>query len=127
MVTAICPVITLSPQDYDAVLFDLDGVLAQTANANAAAWKRLFDAFLEQRFADLGEPFVPFDVGADYRRYLEGKSRHDGAAAFLESRGIDLPWGALGDGPNVESIQGLGARKDGYFLTILKQQGVEAY
>ncbi len=127
MVNAICPVITLSPQDYDAVLFDLDGVLAQTANANAAAWKSLFDAFLGQRSADLGEPFVPFDVGADYRRYLEGKSRHGGAAAFLESRGIDLPRGAPGDLPDVESIQALGVRKDGYFLTILKQQGIEAY
>ncbi len=127
MVTAICPVITLSPQDYDAVLFDLDGVLAQTASANAAAWKSLFDAFLEQRSADLGEPLVPFDVGADYRRYFEGRSRHDGAAAFLESRGIGLPQGAPGDGPDVESIQALGDRKDGYFLTILEEQGVEAY
>ena len=127
MVTAICPVITLSPQDYDAVLFDLDGVLTQTASANAAAWKSLFDAFLEQRSADLGEPFVPFDVDADYRRYLDGKSRYDGAAAFLESRGIDLPRGAPGDRPDVQSIQALGDRKDGYFLKILKQQGVEAY
>jgi beta-phosphoglucomutase family hydrolase len=127
LVTAICPVITLSPQDYDAVLFDLDGVLAQTASGNAAAWKRLFDAFLEQRSADLGEPFVPFDVGADYRRYFEGRSRHDSAAAFLKSRGIDLPRGAPGDGPDLESIQALGDRKDRYFLTILKEQGVEAY
>ena len=127
MVTAICPLITLSPQDYDAVLFDLDGVLTQTASVNAAAWKNLFDAFLKQRSADPGEPFVPFDVDADYRRYLDGKSRYDGAAAFLESRGIDLPRGAPGDGPDVQSIQALGDRKDGYFLEILKQHGVEAY
>ncbi len=127
VVTAICPSITLSPQDYDAVLFDLDGVLTKTANVHAAAWKRLFDAFLEQRFADLGEPFVPFDIDADYRRYVDGKSRYDGVAAFLKSRGIELAVGAPGDGFDVQSIQALGDRKDVYFLEYLKQQGVEAY
>ena len=59
--TSIAPVVTLSPRDYDAVLFDLDGVLTKTASVHAAAWKKLFDAFLKQRAARTGEPFVPFD------------------------------------------------------------------
>jgi beta-phosphoglucomutase family hydrolase len=127
VVTALGPSITLSPQDYDAVLFGLDGVLTNTANVHAAVWKRLFDAFLERRFAELGDPFVPFDIDADYRRYVDGKPRYDGVAAFLKSRGIELPWGAPGDGFNVLSIQALGNRKDMYFLESLKQQGIEAY
>ena len=96
--TSIAPVVTLSPRDYDAVLFDLDGVLTKTASVHAAAWKRLFDGFLEQRAADTGEAFVPFDIDADYRRYVDGKPRYDGVAAFLESRGIALPVGAPEDG-----------------------------
>ena len=81
--TSLCPAITLSPRDYDAVLFDLDGVLTRTASVHAAAWKRLFDEFLEQRSADMGDPFVPFDIDADYPRYVDGKPRYDGVAAFL--------------------------------------------
>jgi beta-phosphoglucomutase family hydrolase len=127
VVTATYPTITLSPQDYDAVLFDLDGVLTQTVGVNAAAWKTVFDALLRQRSADLGEPFVPFELGADYRRYLDGRSRYDGAAAFLRSRGIELPRGAPGDGPDVQSIQALGVRKDAYFLEYLQQRGAEAF
>ena len=66
-------VTTLSPRDYDAVLFDLDGVLTKTASVHAAAWKKLFDGFLEQRATKAGEPFVPFDIDADYPRYVDGK------------------------------------------------------
>jgi hypothetical protein len=97
--TSIAPVVTLSPRDYDAVLFDLDGVLTKTASVHAAAWKRLFDGFLEQRAANTGETFVAFDIDADYRRYVDGKPRYDGVAAFLESRGIALPFGAPEDDP----------------------------
>ena len=86
--TSIDPVVTLSPRDYDAVLFDLDGVLTKTASVHAAAWKRLFDGFLEQRAADTGEAFVAFDIDVAYRRYVDGKPRYDGVAAFLESRGM---------------------------------------
>jgi len=125
--TCICPVITLSPRDYDAVLFDLDGVLTKTARVHAAAWKTLFDQFLDQRSADTDEPFVPFDIDTDYRRYVDGKPRYDGVAAFLESRGIDLPQGAATDGPEVQSVRALGNRKDEYFLAHLKQHGVEPY
>src|ERR1700733_13318935 len=80
-----------------------------------------------QPWPDFGEPFVPFELGADYRRYLDGRSRYDGAAAFLRSRGIDLPRGTPGDRPDVQSIQALGDRKDAYFLDYLKQKGVDAF
>jgi trehalose/maltose hydrolase-like predicted phosphorylase/beta-phosphoglucomutase-like phosphatase (HAD superfamily) len=127
MVTAICPLITLSPEDFDAALIDLDWVLTNTAQAHAVAWKRLFDEFLQHRSADLRDPFVPFDIDAGFRRYIDGKSPRDGVAAFLASRKIDLPREALEDGRGAQSIQALIDRKDKYFLEYLKQQGAEAY
>lgn len=120
-------VITLSPREYDAVLFDLDGVLTRTAKVHALVWKKLFDGFLEKRAAQAGEPFVPFDIDADYRRYVDGKARYDGVAAFLESRGIELPLGEPEDGPDVQSVRALGNLKDEYFQQQLKQNGVEPY
>lgn len=119
--------VTISPQNYDAVLFDLDGVLTSTASVHAAAWKKLFDGFLEQRAAEAGEPFVPFDIETDYLRYVDGKPRHDGVADLLESRGISLPLGAAEDGPGVQSVRALGNLKDRYFLEQLAQHGVEPY
>ncbi|MFH1871581.1 MAG: beta-phosphoglucomutase family hydrolase [Pseudomonadota bacterium] len=125
--TSVCPVITLSPRDYDAVLFDLDGVLTRSASVHAAAWKKLFDGFLEQRATQAGEPFVPFDIATDYPRYVDGKPRYDGVAAFLASRGIDLPLGAAEDGPEVKSVRALGNLKDRYFQQHLEQDGIEPY
>ena len=120
-------VTTLSPRDYDAVLFDLDGVLTRTASVHASAWKKLFDGFLEQRATQTGKPFVPFDIDADYPRYVDGKSRYDGVAAFLDSRGIELPMGGPEDGPDVQSVCALGNLKDRYFLEHLEQHGVDPY
>jgi beta-phosphoglucomutase family hydrolase len=117
----------LSPRDYDAVLFDLDGVLTQTASVHAAAWKRLFDGFLQQRAARTGEAFVGFDIDSDYRRYVDGKPRYDGVAAFLHSRRIQLPWGTREDGPGAQTVYGLGNLKDRYFTEQLEQHGVEVY
>jgi beta-phosphoglucomutase family hydrolase len=125
--TSTASFVTLSPRDYDAVLFDLDGVLTKTASVHAAAWKRLFDGFLERRAADRGEAFVPFDIDADYRRYVDGKPRYDGVAVFLESRGIELPLGAPEDGPGAHTVHGLGNLKDQYFTEQLEQHGVEVY
>jgi beta-phosphoglucomutase family hydrolase len=116
--TCICPVITLYPRDYDAVLFDLDGVLTRTASVHAAAWKRLFDEYLEQRSAEIGEPFVPFDIDTDYRRYVDGKPRHDGVVSFLASRHIEL---------ELDALRALAGRKDAYFLEQLEQRGVTSY
>src|SRR5690242_21746296 len=125
--TSIAPIVTLSPRDYDAVLFDLDGVLTKTASVHAAAWKRLFDGFLEQRAAATGEPFVSFDIDGDYRRYVDGKPRYDGVASFLKSRGIELPLGAAEDAPGAETVHGLGKLKDRYFTEELEQEGGEGY
>ncbi|MGK2942582.1 MAG: beta-phosphoglucomutase family hydrolase [Immundisolibacter sp.] len=123
----VVTVVTLSPRDYDAVLFDLDGVLTRTASVHAAAWKKLFDAFLEQRAAQSGDALVPFDLDADYRRYVDGKPRFDGVVNFLKSRGIELPLGAPEDGPEVQSVHALGSLKDKYFLQDLEKSGVEVY
>jgi beta-phosphoglucomutase family hydrolase len=120
-------VLTLSPRDFDAVLFDLDGVLTDTARVHAAAWKELFDAFLERRSEQTGERLVPFDIEADYRRHVDGKPRLDGVTAFLASRAIDLPPGVPDDAPGMQSMQALGKLKDGYFLRHLERDGVEAY
>src|SRR5699024_7509196 len=108
--------IRLSPQDYDAVLFDLDGVLTRTARVHAAAWKELFDQFLSEHAADTGEAFIPFDIEIDYRRYVDGKPREDGVLAFLESRRIEVPLGAADDDPALRTVHGLGKKKDQYFL-----------
>jgi beta-phosphoglucomutase-like phosphatase (HAD superfamily) len=83
--TRISPGVTLSPRDYDAVLFVLDGVLTKTASVHATAWKSLFDEFLARRAADIGEAFGSFDLEADYRRYVDGKLRYNGVVAFLGS------------------------------------------
>lgn len=80
---------TISPRDYDAVLFDLDGVLTQTANVHASAWKKLFGLFLQERAAGSGEPFVPFDIGTDYPHYVDGKPRYEGVESFHKARGIE--------------------------------------
>ena len=108
--TGVAPLITLSPLDYDAVLFDLDGVLTRTASVHASAWKKLFDGFLEHRAINTGGQFVPFDIDSDYLRYVDGKPRYDGVASFLQSRGINLPPGAPEDASDVQSVRALGRR-----------------
>ena len=125
--TTTNPIVTLSARDYDAVLFDLDGVLTKTAEVHAAAWKRTFDGFLAQRAAEAGEAFVPFDADADYRRYVDGKLRDDGVASFLQSRGIELPLGGPEDAPGIQTVHALSKLKDQYFIEHLEQHGVETY
>ncbi len=120
-------VVTLSPRDCDAVLFDLDGVLTRTASVHAVAWKDLFDGFLRERADATGVPFVPFDLAADYRRYVDGKPRRDGVVSFLASRGIELPEESPAGKPEVPSIGSLAARKDDGFLSALRRDGVEVY
>lgn len=119
--------ITLYAQDYEAVLFDLDGVLTKTARVHASAWKQLFDSFLEQRSRLDGKVYDPFDIDIDYSLYVDGKPRYDGVAAFLKSRGISVPWGSPEDGPNAESVCALGNLKDKHFLSNLRRDGVEPY
>jgi beta-phosphoglucomutase-like phosphatase (HAD superfamily) len=115
------------PASIRACLFDLDGVLTQTAKVHAAAWKQMFDAFLRARAQQTGEPFKPFDSDSDYNAYVDGKLRPDGVRAFLASRGITLPEGAVDDPPTAETVHGLGNRKNALVLDVIDQQGVDVY
>lgn len=115
------------PDGVRACLFDLDGVLTQTAKVHAAAWKEMFDAFLRERAAKGGEPFLPFDPVADYDEHIDGKPRYDGARSFLVARGIDLPEGEEGDPAAAETVAGLGNRKNEIVLRMIRAEGVEAY
>ena len=115
------------PDGITTCLFDLDGVLTQTAKVHAAAWKQTFDEYLHKR-ADRGdEEFKEFDQVADYDEYVDGKPRYDGVQSFLESRGIDLPWGDPDDPPDKETVCGIGNRKNDLVLKLIREQGVEAY
>ena len=116
--------VTIPAARFDAVVFDMDGVVTQTATVHAAAWKALFDAFLEERALPTDEPFRPFDIEADYLPYVDGKARYDGVRDFLASRGVTLPWGAPSDPPDAQTICGLGNRKNDYFLRIVAEKGV---
>jgi beta-phosphoglucomutase family hydrolase len=106
------------PVEIRGCLFDLDGVLVQTAKLHAAAWKETFDAFLRARAARTGERFVPFDDVADYDEYVDGKPRSDGVRSFLAARGIQI---------DTETVNGLGNRKNQLVLTLIHNQGVKAY
>jgi beta-phosphoglucomutase family hydrolase len=115
------------PDGIKACLFDLDGVLTQTAKVHAAAWKKMFDAYLRDRAARRGEKFVPFDAGADYNEYVDGRPRADGVRTFLAARGIELPEGSPGDPPEKETVAGLGNRKNELVMALIKRDGVEPY
>jgi alpha,alpha-trehalase len=119
--------LTLSPLRFDAVVFDLDGVVTRTAQVHAAAWARLFDGFLRAHADRYGTPFRPFDVREDYLRYVDGKPRYDGVESFLASRGIRLPRGHADDGPDAPTVCGLGNRKNELFRAELEAHGVQPY
>jgi beta-phosphoglucomutase family hydrolase len=110
-----------------AGLFDLDGVLTQTATVHAAAWKEMFDGYLREWAARTGEEFRPFDPDADYAEYVDGKPRYDGVRSFLTARGIELPEGEANDPPDAETVCGLGNRKNELVMRIIREEGVEAY
>jgi beta-phosphoglucomutase family hydrolase len=114
------------PEGIRACLFDLDGVLTRTAVVHAAAWKEMFDEYLQRRTEESGQPFVPFDDHADYERYVDGKKRADGVRSFLASRGITLPEGTPTDPPMVATVNGLGNRKNDLVL-VKMAAGVEVY
>lgn len=108
--------------DYDAVLFDLDGVITPTAEVHMRAWDRMFNAFLSA----LEQEQAPYTAD-DYFAYVDGKPRYDGVASFLESRGIDLPYGDPSDPTDVDTVCGLGNRKNQAFSEVLEDEGVEPY
>jgi len=115
------------PGEVRACLFDMDGVVTQTATVHAAAWKEMFDGFLRQYAEKNGQPFVPFDSAHDYDEYVDGKPRLDGTRSFLKSRGIELPEGGPSDPPSAWTIVGLGNRKNDLVLKVLERDGVEVY
>ena len=115
------------PDGIRGCLFDLDGVLTQTAKVHDAAWKQMFDDFLRERASQSGQPFTPFDAVKDYDEYVDGKPRADGTRSFLESRGIELPEGSPDDPADAETVNGLGNRKNVLLLEMIRTQGVEAY
>ena len=115
------------PNAIRACLFDLDGVLTKTAKVHAAAWKQMFDAYLQERASRTGDPFVPFDELKDYDEYVDGKPRYDGVRSFLASRGIELPEGNPDDPPGKETVRGLGDRKNELVLELLQRDGIEVY
>ncbi len=112
---------------YDAVIFDLDGVVTRTAELHATAWKTLFNTYLVEREAREGKTYPRFDEDTDYRRYVDGKPRYDGVKSFLDSRGIQIPYGNPSDASGVETICGLGNRKNRLFHDLLKRIGVKVY
>ncbi|MEU3028460.1 HAD family hydrolase [Streptomyces incarnatus] len=115
------------PAHVRACLFDLDGVLTQTAKVHAAAWKEMFDAYLRERARREGTEFVPFDAVRDYDEYVDGRPREDGVRTFLAARGVRLPEGSPQDPPDAETVQALGARKNELVLRRIREDGVEPY
>ena len=115
----------IDPDRFDAVVFDMDGVVTDTAGVHSAAWKRLFDDFLQERAKRACEPFQPF-TQEDYLRHVDGRSREDGVAGFLSSREIELPWDEEAATTSGETVTGLGRRKNGYFLDAIAD-GVRTY
>jgi len=112
---------------YDAVLFDLDGVITNTATLHATCWKRMFDEYLRKRAQERGEAFRPFDLAADYRLYVDGRPRFDGVREFLSSRRIQLPEGNPDDPADIETVCGLGNRKNELVNAAIANVGVEPY
>jgi len=115
------------PDGITTCLFDLDGVLTQTAKVHARAWKQMFDEFLRGWYGRADEPFREFVLPDDYEKYVDGKPRRDGVRSFLESRGIELPLGSPEDPHDADTIYGLGLRKNDLVLRLIHEDGVEPY
>jgi len=113
--------------DFDAAIFDMDGVLTKTAAVHSLAWKRMFDEYLRIREDKYGEPFREFTHGGDYRVYVDGRPRHQGIEMFLKSRGITLPPESPEPGGGSESIRSLGDRKNTLFNQIIESEGAGLY
>ncbi|WP_167617166.1 beta-phosphoglucomutase family hydrolase [Maribellus sediminis] len=111
---------------FEAVIFDMDGVITKTAITHTAAWKKMFDEYLQKRAVEHGEAFQEF-TQKDYLAYVDGKPRYKGVTSFLESRNIELPFGDVSDEPGMETICGLGNRKNIAFNEVIARDGVEVY
>ncbi len=113
--------------DFDAVIFDLDGVVTRTATVHARAWKQVFDDFLREHAERSGKRFEPFEIDVDYPQHVDGKPRYDGVRDFLASRGIELPEGEPDDPSDRATVCGLGNRKNELYNELLESGGVEIF
>ncbi|MBK5943156.1 MULTISPECIES: beta-phosphoglucomutase family hydrolase [Halorhodospira] len=113
--------------DYQAAIFDMDGVVTRTATVHARAWKEMFDAFLQAHAERTGTPFAPFDAETEYWEHVDGLPRQEGVRRFLAARGIDLPEGEEDDPPEHDTIHGLGRRKDALIQAVIERDGVEVF
>ncbi len=113
--------------NFDAVIFDMDGVITKTAVVHSMAWKKMFDEYLRYREKKYNEPFVAFTHANDYLPYIDGRPRYQGVDRFLRSRGIELPFGDANDEPGKETVCGLGNRKNEFFNKVVEEDGVGLY
>jgi len=126
-VTAVSAADRITREKFDAVLFDLEGVITASAKVHAEAWKKMFDEFLWRRAEERGDTFRPFEAGTDYLLFVDGRQRLDGVRDFLSSRGIQLPEGSPDDPPGSETVWGLGNRKNEMVREVIKTAGVDTY
>lgn len=117
----------MSAVTLKGVVFDLDGVITRTAKVHAQAWETAFNEFLKYHAEEKNVPFEPFDPSADYHNYVDGKPRFEGVLSFLKSRGVRLPPGTPEDPPNLESVCGVGNRKNELYQDILRREGPEVF
>ena len=115
------------PVCCNGAIFDLDGVITQTAKVHFKAWKQTFDAFLTKRKGLSKEQKRPFTHEEDYLPYVDGKPRYEGVKSFLDSRSISIPYGEPSDAPDKETICGIGNRKNQLFNDVLKKEGADVY
>lgn len=108
---------------FDAWLFDMDGVVTDTAHVHATSWKQMFDEYLKAQATQNGTEFQEFTIEGDYHTFVDGKPRYEGVDSFLKSRGIELPWGDVADSPDASTVCGLGNRKNVLFNDILARDG----
>jgi beta-phosphoglucomutase family hydrolase len=113
--------------NFDAAIFDMDGVITRTAAVHSMAWKRMFDEYLHYRQKEFHEPFREFTHAGDYLSFVDGRPRYKGVDAFLKSRGISIPFGEPEDEPGKETVCGLGNRKNEFFNRVLEEEGVGVY
>lgn len=120
-------IVRLAPLAFDAVIFDMDGVITETASVHSRAWKTMFDEYLAARAQQRGEPFREFSHAQDYRAYVDGRPRYQGVEAFLTSREIRLPRGTPADPSGAETVCGLGNRKNELFNRLLETDGAKVF
>jgi len=118
---------SITREQFDAVLFDLDGVLTDTSRLHSACWKKMFDEFLRNRAESRGEEFHPFSITDDYYLYVDGRLRSDGVRDFLQSRNINLPEGDPDASPESETVTGLGNRKNHMVNALMESDGIDVY